>query len=130
MLLPCHWYYNHYVFFILLCTAGTVTGFNKGVATFASLVAKCAPGHTLYLTVFTLVDGQTELSRQFEVDFRACVRGEYFAEGKCSTCEGGSYSLVEPAGIPLDDLKQAAVCEECMSHAHCPGGDQIVLVDG
>lgn len=121
----CEVYYD-----FLKCFVGNVARFRSGVATFTSLFAKCAPGHTLYLAVRTSVDGVNEIQLQVKVDFRSCVRGEYFAEGQCNKCESGSFSLVEPEGIALGDLRQTDVCQPCVSHARCPGGDEIVLNDG
>ena len=103
--------------------------FVKGVAVFDSLEPVCAPNYTLPINVSASV-GYVEDDVLVYYDFRPCVRGEYYADRICHSCENGTYSLADPGTeYELSDLT-SDVCESCPSEAsHCYG-DVIVLKRG
>ena len=103
--------------------------FVKGVAVFDSLEPVCAPNHTLSINVSASV-GYVEDDVLVYYDFRPCVRGEYYADRICHSCENGTYSLADPGTeYELSELT-SDVCESCPSEAsHCYG-DVIVLKRG
>jgi predicted outer membrane repeat protein len=98
----------------------------NGTAVFSSLVAYCAPRHTLSLEAQST--GVSSVS--FQLHFRDCLMGEYYGESECFACESGSYSLLDPAGASLDQLTQVSVCQSCHSSSEDCYGNQIVLKKG
>ena len=100
--------------------------FIDGVAVFDSLEPVCAPNYTLAINVGAAAEYiQDDVLVYY--DFRPCVRGEYYADRICHSCENGSYSLADPGTeYELFELTPD-VCESCPSEAsHCHG-DVIVL---
>lgn len=109
-------------------TGGITERFQRGVATFATMEAFCAAGYVLNIGFSTSLVTE-HVSAVLE--FRDCVRGEYFSERVCSECPVGSYSLVEPSSLPLSELTYE-VCQPCPDYSvakHC-SGDDIQLQEG
>jgi hypothetical protein len=109
-------------------TGGVVVQVVEGFANFSSMFAYCAPGYTL--TVNVVCPMPTLLSTRVDFGFRACVRGEYYADRVCSQCELGTYSLTDPNTTGLSQLSQIDVCKECPSGARRCHGDELVLRSG
>lgn len=109
-------------------TGGVVVQVEEGFANFSSMFAYCAPGFTLTLNV--VCPSPTLLTAQVSFGFRACVRGEYYADRVCSECELGTYSLTDPNTTTLSQLSQIDVCKECPSGVRRCQGDQLVLKSG
>jgi hypothetical protein len=110
-------------------SGSTTASFVNGTAVFSSLEPLCAPNHSMGLTVTALSDSVANESA-FEFGFRACSRGEYYAERICNACENGSYSFADPGDFVLSEMTKAAVCQPCPSEASYCYKDTMALRQG
>ena len=83
--------------------------------------SSCNPQGYMRLAFWTDVAAVPDL--EIELQFRQCLRGEYFSNGQCVQCSNGTYSLVDPA--TSDELVTS--CSPCPVHATCYG--DVILVD-
>jgi predicted outer membrane repeat protein len=110
-------------------SGGTVQQLTQGESIFSSLVASCDPGYSMTVNITYTVDGNT-LSVDVPMHFRACVRGEYYGDHMCSSCENGTYSLTDPSSVSLSRLTQIEVCKKCPDGADACYGDVMVMKEG
>ena len=101
-----------YYFFSYL-TGDTTDSFANGIATFDSFQALCAPGHELHLAVISTNRDIRPLA--FTMTFHECLIGEYFADRVCLPCRNGTYSITDPSGLSLNDIREVNVCHDCPS---------------
>jgi hypothetical protein len=112
---------------------GYVTGgFNElvdsGLATFSSLAAYCDPGYNMTVNISS--ESNDVESTFFALTFRSCVRGEYYQDRICISCENGTYSTTDPSTKSLSELRNSDVCKACPSGSKACYGDTIVLKEG
>ena len=108
---------------------GTVQQMKQGVSNFTSLIVYCDPGYSMTVNITYTADGNS-LSANVPMNFRACVRGEYYGDHVCSPCEAGTYSLTDPSSVLLADLTQIKVCKKCPDGADTCSSDVIVVKEG
>jgi hypothetical protein len=110
---------------------GTINvGFKKGVANFSAFTAYCVPGGNFSMMVSHVITSVGVKSRFFSVtllQFRKCVRGEYYGDRACHKCELGTYSFTTSDNN--QDLKQS-ICKPCPDNALSCIGDEIHLERG
>jgi predicted outer membrane repeat protein len=111
---------------------GYVTGgFNElvdsGLATFSSLAAYWDPGYNMTVSISS--ESNDVESPYFALAFRSCVRGEYYQDRICISCETGTYTT-DPSTKPLSELRNSDVCKACPSGSKACYGDTIVLKEG
>jgi predicted outer membrane repeat protein len=115
--------------------AGYATGeliefVSSGMANFSGLQIYCAPGFSLSVR-FESTNDYLLSSQQITLNFRRCVRGEYYSAQECVVCEVGTYSLHRNMDtIPLSEMDQISMCQPCPSHALSCFGDVLILKKG
>ena len=110
-------------------SGSTTVTFLNGTATFSALEPLCAPNHSLILSASASLATVAD-NTNFEFDFRACLRGEYYEERICNPCEEGTYSFTDPIGLGLSEITKTLVCEQCPVEASSCYKDTIVLKSG
>jgi predicted outer membrane repeat protein len=110
-------------------TGGLTEVLSNGVANFSSMQVYCAPGSSLSLT-FQAVDNFQITGEIIVLQFRSCVRGEYYSAQECVACEVGTYSLSDNTGVALEDMDQISICKSCPPHTSSCYGDVLVLKKG
>ena len=110
-------------------SGSTTVSFINGTASFASLDPLCAPNHTLGLAVTAVLEAVSG-DTFFQLDFRACVQGEYYEERICNPCEVGTYSFTDPRDVALSELTKTSVCQPCPPEAVYCYKDTLALRQG
>ena len=111
-------------------TGGVNVHFEKGIANFSEYIAHCMPGGNLSIVVSHVITSVGILSRFTSIlnmQFRACVRGEYYGDRVCNECELGTYSFT--TSNDNEDLRQS-ICQPCPENAASCSGDVIHLDPG
>jgi predicted outer membrane repeat protein len=110
-------------------TGGLTQVVSDGVANFSSIQVYCSPGSSLSLT-FQVANDNHITSELIVLQFRSCVRGEYYSAQECVVCEVGTYSLSDNTGVELNDMDQISVCKTCPPHTITCHGDVLDLKKG
>jgi predicted outer membrane repeat protein len=109
-------------------TGGFIEYCDAGVFNFSALGAYCDPGFSISVNITSPY--YDAISTYFTLTFRSCVRGEYYQDSICKSCEAGTYSLTDPSTKELSDLSNSAICKPCPSGATGCYGDSIALKKG
>jgi hypothetical protein len=110
-------------------SGSTTVSFVNGTANFTLLEPLCAPNHSLVLAVTSSLV-TVAVDAEFEFDFRACSRGEYYGERICNPCENGSYSFTDAGDFSLTEITRSLVCQPCPPEASYCHKDTMVLRQG
>jgi hypothetical protein len=109
-------------------TGGFITQIKAGVFSFNALSAYCDPGYAMGVNVTSLYNDVK--STYFRLEFRFCVRGEYYQDSICIACEDGTNSFTDPATTELSQLSNSHVCVPCPRDAKSCYGNTIELKYG
>jgi hypothetical protein len=129
--------YQKIITLLLLCgvavlgsylTGDVTASFSLGEAVFDTFQALCAPGHKLDLA---FISGNRDISPiPLFMNFRQCRTGEYYADRVCSPCRNGTYSITDPSGLSLAEIREVNVCKDCPSGVKSCFADSLVLEKG
>lgn len=108
-------------------TGETVAKMSSGYANFSALQVYCSPGDSVFLTFQTI--GSSKFEKVVQLNFRNCLRGEYYAAQECVSCETGTYSL-NPDKSDLSKMDQISVCKPCPANTVSCYGDVLELEKG
>lgn len=108
-------------------TGTQIVSTQRGLANFSNINAYCAPGYSLYLKFAGTRSGI--VSTLITLNFRPCVRGEYYSGQECIPCESGTYSLSDET-TDLSNMNQISVCHPCPQHVRSCHGSTLVLEKG
>lgn len=118
-----------YLYLLFRYLTGDFTeSFLGGEAVFGTVQALCAPGYNMDLAI---VSANRDISPLIlKMDFRQCLTGEYYADRECSPCRNGTYSITDPTGLLLSDIREVNVCKDCPSGVKSCYADTLVLQKG
>ena len=100
-------------------TGKTMGPVNGGIASLDFAIA-CDPNGQTKVIFETDIESVPLL--EVEVNFRGCLRGEYYSDNSCIVCGAGTYSLID-----FTNNTSVTSCSTCPDHATCHG--DVIIVD-
>ena len=109
-------------------TGDVFQSFVNGEVVFDQMQALCAPGHNMDIAV---ISGNRDISPLvINMEFRHCETGEFYADRMCSPCRNGTFSITDPTGLMLSEIREVNVCRDCPSGVSSCFADTLVLDKG